>query len=149
MGRNRILNVIQYTYRSLQYTETGGHSLIRNEKLEYYLRYIGDPCYEINIWQRKGFINQIPVSRTIHEVSQKIVSKCNEYIQFPSTLLQLRRPSTNLEYDFHSSLCHWCDWWNFNSCTEATSCIPSCRKNSDQEALAMLGCLQIHMLNAS
>ena len=29
--------------------ETGGHSLIRNEKLEYYLRYIGDPCYEINM----------------------------------------------------------------------------------------------------
>ena len=29
--------------------ETGGHSQIRNEKLEYYLRYIGDPCYEINM----------------------------------------------------------------------------------------------------
>ena len=29
--------------------ETGGHSVIRNEKLEYYLRYIGDPCYEINM----------------------------------------------------------------------------------------------------
>ena len=44
------------------------------------------------ISQRKCFLNQIPVSRTIHEDSQKIVSKCNGYIQFPSTLLQLRRP---------------------------------------------------------
>ena len=32
--------------------ETGGHSLIRNEKLEYYLRYIGDPCYEINMAEK-------------------------------------------------------------------------------------------------
>ena len=32
--------------------ETGGHSLIRNEKLEYYLRYIGDTCYEINIAEK-------------------------------------------------------------------------------------------------
>ena len=32
--------------------ETGGHSLIRNEKLEYYLRYIGDQCYEINMAEK-------------------------------------------------------------------------------------------------
>ena len=32
--------------------ETGGHSLKRNEKLEYYLRYIGDPCYEINMAEK-------------------------------------------------------------------------------------------------
>ena len=32
--------------------ETGGHFLIRNEKLKYYLRYIGDPCYEINMTEK-------------------------------------------------------------------------------------------------
>ena len=26
--------------------------IIRNEKLEYYLRYIGDPCYEINVAEK-------------------------------------------------------------------------------------------------
>ena len=37
-------------------------------------------------------IKQSTESRTIHEVSQKTVSKCNDYIQFPSTPIQLRRP---------------------------------------------------------
>ena len=32
--------------------ETGGHSVIRKEKLECYLRYIGDPCYEINMAEK-------------------------------------------------------------------------------------------------
>ena len=32
--------------------ETGGYSLIRYEKLEYYLRYIGDRCYEINMAEK-------------------------------------------------------------------------------------------------
>ena len=35
--------------------ETGGHSLIRNEKLEYYLPYIGDPCYETNMAEKMFF----------------------------------------------------------------------------------------------
>ena len=42
------LTIYIYIYTCLG-EETGGHSLIRNEKLEYYLRYIGDPCYEINM----------------------------------------------------------------------------------------------------
>ena len=40
----------------------------------------------------KVTINQSTESRTIHEVSQKIVPKSNDYIQFFSTSLQLRRP---------------------------------------------------------
>ena len=48
----RECTICTYYGRYISWQETGGHSLIRNEKLEYYLRYIGDPCYEINMAEK-------------------------------------------------------------------------------------------------
>ena len=62
---------------------TNEEALTRKQKLECFLRYVGDPGYQMNVGEQLS-INQGTVSRTVHEVADKIVSKCKHYIHFPT-----------------------------------------------------------------
>ena len=64
--------------------ESRGHSLTRKQKLECFLRYVGDPGFQINVGEKMS-VNQGTISRVIQEVAEKIVSKCKNYIHFPTT----------------------------------------------------------------
>ena len=68
--------------------ELRGHSLTRKQKFECFLRHVGDPGFQINVGEAIS-VNQSTVSRTIHEVANKIVLKCNDYIKFPTTIQEL------------------------------------------------------------
>ena len=68
--------------------ERRSHSLTRKEKLECFLRYVGDPGYQINVGEQIS-VHQGTVSRNVHEVAQKIVSKCKDYIRFPTTAAEV------------------------------------------------------------
>ena len=53
--------------------ESRGHSLTRKQKLECFLRYVGDPGFQINVGEKMS-VNQGTISRVMQEVAEKIVS---------------------------------------------------------------------------
>jgi hypothetical protein len=74
--------------------EQRGHSLTRKEKLVFFLRYVGDPGYQINVCEKIS-INQSTISRVILEIAEKIASKCKDYIHFPTTAEELQEAQQN------------------------------------------------------
>ena len=62
--------------------EPRGHSLTRKEKLECFLRYVGDPGFQINVG-KKISVNPSTIRRVILEIAEKIASKCNTLYSSP------------------------------------------------------------------
>lgn len=62
--------------------ETRGGALSPKHKMEVFLRYVGDPGFQVGVGEDKG-IHQSTVSRTVTEVVEQIVAKSAEWIQFP------------------------------------------------------------------
>jgi hypothetical protein len=51
--------------------ETRGGALSRKGKIEVFLRYVGDPGFQVGVGEDKG-VPQSTVSRTVREVARKI-----------------------------------------------------------------------------
>lgn len=64
--------------------EKRGGALSNKEKMRTFLRYIGDPGFQIGVADDAG-VNQSTVSRTISEVLLAIESKADYWIKFPTT----------------------------------------------------------------
>jgi hypothetical protein len=64
--------------------ETRGGASSALQKMQIFLRFLGDPGFEIGVGADTGF-QQSTVSRTINYVSEKIVEKKNRWIHFPTT----------------------------------------------------------------
>lgn len=70
--------------------ETRGGGLSKLEKMRTFLRFVGDPGFQVGIGQDIG-IHQTTVSRTIKQVANAIVSKGNNWIIFPKSGEAIKR----------------------------------------------------------
>ncbi|XP_058840786.1 putative nuclease HARBI1 [Topomyia yanbarensis] len=64
--------------------ETRGGALSNFQKMQIFLRYVGDPGFQVGVGEDIG-IHQTTVSKTIWNVCQKIASKSSDWIKFPVT----------------------------------------------------------------
>lgn len=71
-----------------QYMETRGGALSNVEKMRTFLRYVGDPGFQVGVGEDIG-IHQTTVSQTVWEVCCRIVSKNNDWIKFPKDLPEI------------------------------------------------------------
>ncbi|XP_021697550.1 putative nuclease HARBI1 [Aedes aegypti] len=75
--------------------ETRGGSLSNIQKMKTFLRYVGDPGFQIGVGEDIG-IHQTTACKIIWYVCKHITAKSNDWIQFPST-----------EEEFREAKCSW------------------------------------------
>ena len=63
-------------------TETRGGALTNKQRMEVFLRHVGDPGFQTGVGEDIG-IHQSTVSRTFATVVEAIVAKADTWIQFP------------------------------------------------------------------
>ncbi|XP_062553006.1 putative nuclease HARBI1 [Armigeres subalbatus] len=66
-------------------SETRGGALSGERQMRTFLRYIGDPGFQVCVGEVIG-IHQTTASKTIWEVCQKIADKADRWIQFPNSM---------------------------------------------------------------
>lgn len=64
--------------------ETRGGAINNKHKIEIFLRYMGDPGFQVDVSDNTG-VHQSTVSRTIDSVSRKIFEQAENWIKFPTT----------------------------------------------------------------
>ncbi|XP_013418512.1 putative nuclease HARBI1 [Lingula anatina] len=64
-------------------SETRGGALSNKQRMEVFLRYIGDPGFQVGVGKDMG-IHQCTVSRTFANVLEQVVEKASIWIQFPT-----------------------------------------------------------------
>ncbi|XP_062554268.1 putative nuclease HARBI1 [Armigeres subalbatus] len=69
--------------------DTRGGGLSNVLKMKIFLRYLGDPGFQVGVGEDVG-VHQTTVCKTIWHVCQKIIEKSNEWIKFPSTENEFR-----------------------------------------------------------
>ncbi|XP_063931186.1 putative nuclease HARBI1 [Zophobas morio] len=63
--------------------ERRGGALTPKQKIQIFLRYVGDPGFQVGVGEDSG-THQSSVSRNVKFVSEKIYEKVNQWIQFPA-----------------------------------------------------------------
>ncbi|KAJ3667094.1 hypothetical protein Zmor_002501 [Zophobas morio] len=63
--------------------ERRGGALTPKQKIQIFLRYVGDPGFQVGVGEDSG-THQSSISRTVKFVSEKIYEKVNQWIQFPA-----------------------------------------------------------------
>ena len=81
-----------------------GHGLTRKEKMECFLRYVGDPGFQINVGEKLR-VNQGTISRAVHEVTTKICQKAADWITFPRTDREMARKQEQWLQKFNHPHC--------------------------------------------
>nr|XP_029710214.1 putative nuclease HARBI1 [Aedes albopictus] len=71
-------------------SETRGGALNRDRKMRTFLRYIGDPGFQVGVGEVIG-IHQTTACKTIWDVCQKITEKADRWIQFPNSIEDMKR----------------------------------------------------------
>lgn len=71
-----------------EYFETRGRALSNDEKMKTFLRYAGDPGFQVGVGEDLG-IHQSTVSRTIWDVCCHIVDHADDWIKFPRSQEEL------------------------------------------------------------
>nr|XP_029712223.1 putative nuclease HARBI1 [Aedes albopictus] len=69
--------------------DTRGGALSNVQKMKTFLRYVGDPGFQVGVGEDIG-IHQTTACKTIWYVCQKIIEKSDDWIQFPATEEQFR-----------------------------------------------------------
>ncbi|XP_055918372.1 putative nuclease HARBI1 [Eupeodes corollae] len=69
-------------------SETRGGALTNKEKIRTFLRYIGDPGFQIGVGEDVG-VHQSTVSRVVQQVSAEIASQSKNWIIFPHTVEEI------------------------------------------------------------
>ncbi|XP_055910401.1 putative nuclease HARBI1 [Eupeodes corollae] len=69
-------------------SETRGGALTNEEKIRTFLRYIGDPGFQIGVDENVG-VHQSTVSRVVQQVSAEIASQAKNWIIFPHTVEEI------------------------------------------------------------
>jgi len=90
-----------------------GGALDARTKMKIFLRYMGDPGFQIGVGENIG-VSQPTVSNTIRFVSQAIASKADQWIQFP----------TNVDL-IDSAKGEWLQKYNFPTAIGALDCTQS------------------------
>ncbi|CAH1958436.1 unnamed protein product [Acanthoscelides obtectus] len=90
--------------------EYRGGALSNIERMRVFLRYVGDPGFQIGIGEDIG-VHQSTVSRTVTNVITRIVQKSSIWIRFP----------TSCE-DLHNAKSKWQEKFNFPSAFGAIDC---------------------------
>lgn len=82
-----------------------GCALIPAQKIKVFLRYISDPGYQNSVGEVIG-ISQSTVSKTITEVTNKIMAKSNLWNKFPSSAEEIREAKQlwQEKYNFPSAI---------------------------------------------
>ncbi|CAH2012606.1 unnamed protein product [Acanthoscelides obtectus] len=79
------VNVEWISYHFLgEAEEYRGGALSNIERMRFFLRYVGDPGFQIGIGEAIG-VHQSTASRTVSNVITRIVQKSNIWIRFPTT----------------------------------------------------------------
>ena len=80
--------------------ETRGGGLSRKEKMEVFLRYIGDPGFQVCIGEDTG-VHQSTVSRTVTEVALKICTESQNWIKFPKNTNEVDKARRDWQSKFN------------------------------------------------
>ncbi|XP_058820952.1 putative nuclease HARBI1 [Topomyia yanbarensis] len=88
-----------------EYTETRGGALNNVQKMKCFLRYVGDPGFQVGVGEDLG-VHQTTICKTIWVVARKIAGRAHEWIKFLQNKEEFQKEKTiwRKKYNFSSAI---------------------------------------------